>query len=241
MFSDQFHSSVDGRISITAEQGSRFAKEIADDFNPIHDVGAKRFCIPGDLLFTLVLARYGLSPRMRFMFKGMVTDGVLLTFPDAPGELIEITDDTGKVCLQVERHGPASRDESLVDSLARNYVAFSGKNFLHYLKPLMAEHQVMFNPERPLVIYESMSFDLTNLDFRNPVLECTGSALEVDGKRGDALLQYRISAGGKTVGTGSKKLVISGLREYDDTRMQQLIEQYATRKTDYLAQADPVR
>lgn len=236
MFLDQFHSSTDGCIRVTAQQASRFAKEIAGDFNPIHDADARRFCVPGDLLFSLVLARYGLSPKMTFTFKGMVGAGVPLRFRHTLDDLIDITDDAGKLYLQVERYGGApSQDQNLVEGLARSYVAFSGQNFPHFLKPLMAKQGVMFNPDRPLVIYESMSFDLEHLDFTNPVLELADSTLDVSGKRGDALLRYRISAGGKTVGSGSKKLVISGLREYDEERLEQFIEYFTIRRDAYLA------
>lgn len=234
MFLDEFHTGADGHICITAQQASRFAKEIAGDFNPIHDTDAKRFCVPGDLLFSLVLARYGLSPKMNFSFKGMVGAGVPLKFTETPDDLVDIADDAGKVYLQVERHGAPSRDQRLVENLARSYVAFSGRNFPHFLKPLMARKGVMFNPDRPLVIYESMSFDLEHLDFTDPVLELSDSELNVNGKRGDAVLQYRISAGGETVGSGSKKLVISGLRDYDEERLQRFIEYFTIRRAEYL-------
>ena len=36
-------SESDGRICFTREQGSNFAKQVAQDFNPLHDVDAKRF------------------------------------------------------------------------------------------------------------------------------------------------------------------------------------------------------
>ncbi|MEX2365607.1 MAG: DUF3581 family protein, partial [Pseudohongiellaceae bacterium] len=73
MFLDAFHTQhTDNTISISAEQGSAFAKEIAGDFNPIHNIGAKRFVVPGDLLFALVLNRYGLSKSMSVRFSGMV-------------------------------------------------------------------------------------------------------------------------------------------------------------------------
>ena len=45
MFIDQYYSEQDGTISFTREQGSEFAKRVADDFNPLHDADAKRFCI----------------------------------------------------------------------------------------------------------------------------------------------------------------------------------------------------
>ena len=48
-----------------------------DDYNPLHDKDAKKFCAPGDLLFSLVLDRYGISERMEFTFAGMVDENVI--------------------------------------------------------------------------------------------------------------------------------------------------------------------
>ena len=46
MFLRGFYSIHEGNISIVAEQASMFAKEVAHDFNPLHDVDAKHFCVP---------------------------------------------------------------------------------------------------------------------------------------------------------------------------------------------------
>jgi hypothetical protein len=116
-------------------------------------------------------------------------------------------------------------------------VAFSGRNFPHILVPLMAEHGVMLNPERPLVIYESMSFDLTTLDFAHPTLELAETRLSVKGKRGTAQLHFVIKADGETVGRGFKQLILSGLRDYEPVQMQQAVDEYQTRKAAYLSGA----
>jgi hypothetical protein len=233
MFLDPYYSYIDGHIRITAEQASRFAKQVAGDFNPIHDPDAKRFCVPGDLLFSLVLAKYGLSQQMRFTFSGMVGHGVNLKFAETSNDKFDIGDDAGKTYLHVERHGAVSHDKTLIEAFTRSYVAFSGQNFPHILVPLMAEHNVMINAERPLVIYESMTFDLNHLDFTNPALELTSATLDENGKRGDAQIHFRVKAGAETAGTGSKKLVLSGLREYDHNQIQELSEKYAQWKSAY--------
>jgi hypothetical protein len=67
-----FHNVQGRHVLISPDQGSRFAKDIAGDFNPIHDADSRRFCVPGDLLFALVLARYGVSACMHCRFVGMV-------------------------------------------------------------------------------------------------------------------------------------------------------------------------
>ena len=78
MFIEQYFSEPQGRVCFTREQASDFAKRVADDFNPLHDVDAKRFCVPGDLLFAVILSKYGISRHMQFVFSGMVVDGVEL-------------------------------------------------------------------------------------------------------------------------------------------------------------------
>ena len=233
MFLNQFHQESADGISIKPEQASRFAKEIAGDFNPIHSPESKRFCVPGDLLFSLVLDKYGLSQQMCFTFAGMVGDGVALRFPVSDDEKIAIADDKGKTYLHVERKGGVSRSAKLVEAFARQYVSFSGQNFPHILIPLVTEKNVMLNPDRPLVIYESMSVRLDHLDFVDPQLKLSGSSLEVKGKRGDARLDFQIESAGEIVGAGFKKLVLSGLREYEESVVRNLVEGYEAAKRNY--------
>ena len=52
----------------------------------------------------------------------------------------------------------------------------------------------------------------------------------IDGKRGNVSLQFSINDGEKPVGHGEKKLVLSGLREFDQLAMDQLILDYEARK-----------
>lgn len=233
MFLKQFYRIDNEKILIDAQQASLFAKEIAGDFNPLHDTDAKRFCVPGDLLFSIVLDKYGLSRKMTFTFSGMVGHGVQLNFPDTDAENFEITDDRGKTYLQIERTGPVIHDERLIESFIRHYVAFSGPNFPHVLVPLMARHHVMINTDRPFVVYESMSFELQHMDFTNPELEASETSLDINGKRGDARIYFRIKADNRTVGSGFKKLVISGMREYNHQTIQQFTDNYLARISAY--------
>ena len=225
-----FHAEQDGFLRITPEQASRFAKEVAGDFNPIHDPGARRFCVPGDLLFALVLARLGLRQRMAFRFAGMVGEGVALRFPATAEDNFQVCDAAGKEYLTVTCAGAPSRDARLIDDLTQAYVAFSGQTFPHILVPLMEHHQVMLNPERPLVIYESMTIDLDRLDFQAPTLELEEARLDLEGKRGDAHLAFRLLAAGQPVGRGTKTMVLSGLRPYDPEASARLVEEYTRRK-----------
>jgi len=230
MFLEPLYSEEDGFVQISAEQASQFAKGISDDFNPIHDPDSKRFCVPGDLLFALVLSKYGLSQNMLFRFSGMVGASMPLVFPVSDASQLEIVNDKDRVLLHVERTGEVSHNPGLIEAMIRNYVVFSGHNFPDILVPLMAEQKVMINPDRPLVIYEGMSFQLDHLSFRNPQLELSESSLKVSGKRGDAELYFNIMDDGRSIGSGSKKLVLSSLREYEETVMQAMCEKYRSLK-----------
>ncbi|MFV0597671.1 DUF3581 domain-containing protein [Shewanella sp.] len=233
MFLSPYFSKQNQSISVSAQQASDFAKKIAQDFNPIHDVGAKRFCVPGDLLFALVLTQYGLSQNMKFTFAGMVGDGVELQFPEQVNDSFAVCDNREKTYLQVSRQGEVSRCDAQTESFIRNYVAFSGHNFIDILMPLMKQHQVMINPERPLVIYESMSFDLSSLDFVEVSLSLVQQELKIDGKRGDVTLHFELHSGDTLVGTGIKALVMSGLRPYDEAQALQMCAAYEGRKTEF--------
>lgn len=131
MFLSPYFKKEQQSVSVSAQQASDFAKEVAQDFNPIHDVAAKRFCVPGDLLFALVLGQYGLSQKMRFQFEGMVGDGVSLVFPPQVGERFAIRDHKDKQYLSVERSGDSTLCDVQTESFIRSYVAFSGLNFTH--------------------------------------------------------------------------------------------------------------
>jgi hypothetical protein len=237
-FLRRYHDVRGDYVYITPEQASRFAKGIAGDFNPIHDPHSKRFCVPGDLLFALVLGRYGVSASMHCRFVGMVGDGVALVFPEDPGSHIVITDRQGKVYLEVDRTGPMVSDPYTVEALTRSYASFSGQNFPNVLGPLMERHQVMVNPARPLVIYERMSLEL-----QPPVGALTETVLprlqsaemKVDGKRAEVRLDYALCVDGEPFAQGSKHLVLSGLRPFDPELMRAMEAQYAGWKEAYQA------
>lgn len=224
-----FLSSGD-KFEFTRQQASQFAKNIAGDFNPIHDQDNKRFCVPGDLLFAVVLQHYGVREQMKYEFAGMVSDQTPLQFIEQEKDTISIRDDKGKSYLTVSCTGEQSRDENLINQLIKSYVGFSGRTFPHVLVPLMERQQLMINPDRPLVIYNSMLLDIKRLDIANPSLELIDSNMEVSGKRGDVCLKFHLVENGSVVGSGEKNMVLSSLRPFDSEKISQLIESYNTRK-----------
>jgi hypothetical protein len=232
-----FYQQSDDQIRFSRQQASRFAKEMANDFNPLHDTDAKMFCVPGDLLFSVSLDRLGLSQQMRFTFSGMVSDEAVI-FPDSDAPQIDISDRNGKCCLSIERYGETSRDAELIKHLVTNYVAFSGKTFPHVLVPLMSEQGVMINPARPLAIYQQMEIHLDRLDLSKPSLEAAGSSLEVSGKKGMVRFDFRIVDDGEAVGKGAKHMSLRGLQPFDDKAMAELVEEYNGYRERYRQRGD---
>ncbi|MGO2293748.1 MAG: DUF3581 family protein [Pseudoalteromonas sp.] len=223
-----FYQQHADHISISREQGCRFAKCVADDYNPLHDKDAKKFCVPGDLLFALVLNRYGISEKMEFTFAGMVDENTKLHFPEGGNEF-DITSGE-KVMLRVKREGENSQCQSLTDNLIKNYVEFSGTTFPHVIIPLMGKQEVMINPARPMVIYESMLINLDNLDIKAPTLEFAEPDFEQTGKRGKITLRFNLLENGVKVGSGEKHMLVSGIREYCQETVDDLITFYNQRK-----------
>jgi hypothetical protein len=233
MFLDSFFNQNETDLTISAEQGSRFAKAVSNDFNPIHDADSKRFCVPGDLLFAIALQRYGLSQEMQFTFSGMVSADLGLVFPEAPAEQFDIVDGRGKCYLQVERSADAVFEQAMIEQLVRSYVLFSGQNFPYILVPLMAEQNVMINPARPLAIYQSMSLHLDRLDLQQPSVELADTRMVVEGKRGDVELQFRLMDGDHIVGFGVKKIILSGLREYQQAAVDEMVADYKSWQANF--------
>jgi hypothetical protein len=229
------YSTLEGaKLSFTRQQASDFAKSVAGDFNPIHDVDSKRFCVPGDLLFSVIIHHYGLRQTMGFSFSGMVGDDVTLILPAVNAREISIYDEHDKKYLDISSDGDHSQNAALIDSLTRNYVEFSGHTFPHVLVPLMQENNVMINTERPLVIYDHMRISLDTLDLDSVELKLSDSIVRLYGKRGDVALNYDLCCNGERVGRGQKKMVMSGLREYDQAAIDELVHSYGERKSRYV-------
>jgi len=213
-------------VSFTRSQGSLFAKKIAGDFNPIHNEDAKKFCIPGDLLFSVVLYKYGVSQKMTFEFAGMVGDGTELLFPEHINNEFSVSDANGKHYMDISLSGEVSTDKAFIESLIERYVQFSGQAFPHVLVPLMEKEGVMINPARPLVIYKNMTIQLDDFTSGQIELKLTKPSLQAYGKKGQVTLDFAILCDEKEIGRGTKNMVLSGLRPYEQDQVDAIITDY---------------
>ncbi|MGF1722291.1 DUF3581 domain-containing protein [Vibrio kyushuensis] len=236
MFLTPFVSTQDHQFKFTREQASHFAKKVAGDFNPLHDEDNKRFCVPGDLLFAVLLQKEGISKKMRFDFSGMVNDGIELSIENKCEKESALVDEKGKEYLHMSREGDVSHNAAFIEHVVKNYVQFSGMNFPHIMVPLMEEKQMMINCQRPLVIYESMEVEFDRLDLTHPEVDYTGATFDVDGKRGIVTLNFDFKEDGVVVGKGVKRMVASGLKPYVQESVDDLVNRFNERKEMFLAQ-----
>ncbi len=230
MFLSNYYSESETGIRFTHKQASDFAKFVAGDFNPLHDPDNKMFCVPGDLLFSVALAKLGLSKQMKFTFSGMVNDDISIEFQNTNDGTVEARDGEGKTYLSITRSGDISQSETAITSLAKGYVEFSGSTFPHILVPLMREQGLMINPGRPLVIYESMEIDLQNLDITCPELELTETSFEVNGKKGRVKLGFCLKQDGSIIGNGIKYMSLRGLKPFVQEQIDAVVDNYLQRK-----------
>ncbi|AUI85908.1 hypothetical protein BS333_05675 [Vibrio azureus] len=235
MFLEPYFSSTTDQFQFTREQASHFAKRVAGDYNPIHDEDNKRFCVPGDLLFAVLLSKEGISQKMRFDFSGMVNDGVALHIEEKSSTDSVVVDGNGKEYLHMQHEGQTSHDKDFIEHVVINYVQFSGMNFPHIMVPLMEEKQMMINCQRPLVIYESMEVEFSRLDLTHPEVAFTDATFDVEGKRGIVTLNFAFKEAGIVVGKGVKRMVASGLKPYDQDAVDDLVERFNSRKEAFLA------
>jgi hypothetical protein len=233
MYLNAFYTEQNNTVIVSPEQASRFAKDVADDFNPLHNPESKRFCVPGDLLFALSLNKLGLAQSMRFNYTGMVGKDVPLVFPGEMSDSMTIQDQNGKCYLEIEKQGQVSQDQVLIEAFSKAYVAFSGHSFPHLLVPLMEQNNVMINPEKPMVIYDSMLVEFSDLNATHPELKLTQATLEMNGKRGQVKIAFDTYDGDRKIGHGYKTMLLSGLRDYDQEAIDDLIKQYENAKLAY--------
>jgi len=233
MFIEQYCPIDSEKISFTRQQASDFAKQVADDFNPLHNIEAKRFCVPGDLLFSVIIAKAGLHKEMNFNFSGMVNDGITLNFPNKIIDNFDVNDDKDKTYLSIDVSGEKTHCPSLINALTKAYVDFSGHTFPNILVKLMTEHNVMINPARPMIMYQCMKISLKRLDIKTLSLKLAKTSLSIEGKRGDAWLEFDLISEGEVVGHGKKHMLLSGLRAYCQESVETMVLQYEESKVKY--------
>jgi len=242
-----------GSVSFDEASASTFAKSVAGDFNPIHDPGSKRFCVPGDLLFSVLLHRYGVAKNTRVVFSGMLDADTRMILPKSIDAQVDIVDGRQRDLLSFFLDGLRFGNPDFIAALSEQYVKFSGQTFPDILVPLMNKANVMINPARPLVIYKDMSLafnDAASSLFDDQAahgklheageslaerltLKLSDTDIKVDGRKGLVRLNFELQFDGTSIGRGEKNMVLSGLREFDEPAMQAIVDQYNQRRNQY--------
>ncbi|AFT66873.1 MAG: hypothetical protein ACJA2Y_001367 [Cycloclasticus pugetii] len=231
----KFYKIDDQKVSFTRQQASLFAKSVAGDFNPLHDVETKRFCVPGDLLFAVALTELGVSQSMRFSFESMVTEQTVVTLPEKLSEQFILSDQNNKSMMTVQCSGEQSNNDKFISSLIEKYVQFSGRTFPEILIDLMQKKGVMINPARPLIIYKDMVIEIHSFLEGSLDLEFSGASMRVDGKKGSVKLEFNLFVDGQAIGHGTKDMVVSGLRPFEQSAIDSIVDEYNAVKLAYVS------
>jgi len=233
MFTQDYYNRQGDAYCFSKQQGSDFAKGIAGDFNPLHDVDNSRFCIPGDLLFSVILSKYGISRNMCFDFRGMVSGGMPVEFMSSEHSIVA-QNERQKTLLEVTRDGETTQDSVFIEGLVKAYVAFSGKTFPHVIIELMKKEDAMINTRRPMVIYDQMSLSFDRFPMQAPEVHLAHCDFVVNGKRGIVTMNFDLQAEQQSIGTGEKKIIMSGLRPYHQDEIDYLVETYNAGRNAYI-------
>jgi hypothetical protein len=227
-------------LTFDEERASAFAKTVARDFNPLHDVGQSRFCVPGDLLFAALVSRYGLYADTSISFANMLPARASLALPASIDKALQLIDERDRQVLSLFTNGDQVKHGAFAQQLVTEYVRFSGRTFPDLLVPMMRESGVMINPSRPLVIYKDMALRVDaalineNVDKGLAVtLVPLKQLLSVNDKKGAAKLQFSIELNGVVVGEGEKHFVLGGLRAFDEASIATLVSEYQARKRNW--------
>jgi hypothetical protein len=84
-----------------------------------------------------------------------------------------------------------------------------------------------------MVMYESMTIDLDRLDIHSPSLEVDHNEVVVKGKRGEAQVAFNLVDSGNVVGRGRKRMILSGLRQYEQQVMDAVTADLNQRKLNF--------
>jgi hypothetical protein len=225
MFTEDYYTRSGDNFLFSKRQGSDFAKRVAGDFNPLHDVNNSRFCVPGDLLFSVLLSKFGIRQEMHFDFQGMVGGNIPINFrPTAEGIVAE--NNKQKKVLSMTVSGDVTENNVFIEGLIRAYVAFSGKTFPHIIIELMKEKDAMINTRKPMVIYDQMQLSFERFSKVAPEVVLQNCQFDVTGKRGMVTMNFDLRAEGESIGCGEKQIIMSGLRPYEQSDIDYLVDTY---------------
>jgi hypothetical protein len=232
MFTEDFYTRSENNFIFSRQQGSDFAKHIAGDFNPLHDTDNSRFCVPGDLLFSVMLSKFGVSKTMHFDFQGMIAGDMPVHFIASDNSIVA-QNDKDKNVLSVSREGEITQNSTFIEGLIRAYVAFSGKTFPHIIIELMKDKQMMINTRKPMVIYDQMSLSFDRFSESAPEVVLKDCGFDVNGKRGMVTMNFDLRADDESIGSGEKQIIMSGLRPYEQPDIDYLVDTYNAARESY--------
>ena len=97
----------------------------------------------------------------------------------------------------------------------------------------MQKEQKMINTKRPMVIYDSMKLSFDRFTETAPSVELNDCQFEVSGKRGLVTMNFDLISGNQSIGQGEKQIIMSGLRDYEQSAIDELVSTYDEKRDNW--------
>ena len=95
--------------------------------------------------------------------------------------------------------------------------------------------------DKPISIPDNVNITLNNksVAVKGPKgeldLDFTGASLQANGKKGSVNLEFDLLINERVIGHGTKSMVLSGLRDYDQAAIDVIVSDYEKTKQEYKA------
>ena len=210
-------------VGISNNNVSKFAKEICNDFNPIHSNKKSKPIVPGDLFVVLFLLSNGLYKRTIIEFKKIsypiqkfiITKSSILNSKNESVVNFTLKDDI-----------VADSNSIFLSGFLREFCKISGTIFAQELEPIFIKYRKMPNPQKPRMLYESTQINLDKeiinlkVDFvQIKFLEPNVIILE---NQATVNFQILVLQSGRTIGLITKTLFCTNLEEYTQEKYEEL-------------------
>lgn len=206
---------------------SAYARNVAKDFNPIHSHLAKKYCVPGDLIFALITEMHGAHNYMRVDFLNRVGAECKLFF-DTKRIALALLDVDKKLYAELATAGDKSVCPKRLKTVSNVVVSCTSGYFPYKLIDNLREENVMLSIRRSMVMLKSIEVELRNIHSASSlVAKYQSSGLELSGKRGEVKVYFQLfDDDGISVGFVTKTVLIIGIEKFNDKASKQYLDDY---------------
>lgn len=217
----------DSLFKFNAVACDAYARNVVKDFNPIHNHLAKNYCVPGDLIFALMVERGGVHGSMRMDFLNRVGKDSEYIFVSGKAGMA-LLDRGNKVQAQLIGSGDASVCVKCISAVSDAVLSCTSSYFPYKMMRSLRAENLMLSGCRSLVILKSIEVNVSDLHFASDLTAVfCSSSLRHSGRRGTIDAHFQLVGGnGQVLGQVIKTALIIGIERFNGKRSAQYLENY---------------